>query len=176
MVDSILFYRDSTHKKDGVGSTYYDPTDLPTTGGINNGGFKLSFTTPTNILEVVDEVYTNNIIDIPVPISDGTRKINKQDNGLSSYIFTINGVFENNLNDLTMLNTLRKMQQVTTEHPFGCLGFYSPNAPQFSIDPNANGSTNATKGLTLKSTRIGFAGQKKKRYGFAVTLSFGGTL
>ena len=57
-----------------------------------------------------------------------------------------------------------------------CIGFYSPNAPQFSIDPNANGTTNATKGLTIQSTRVGFAGQKKKRYGFSVTLSFGGTL
>ena len=165
MVDSILYYRTSSSKQ----GTTANPADLPTNQ-------KLTFTVPSNVLEVIDEVYTNNIIDIPVPISDGTRKINKQDNGLSSYTFTISGVLENATTDLAILNTLRTTQQVTPEHPFGCIGFYSPNAPQFSIDPNANGATNATKGLTIQSTRVGFAGQKKKRYGFSVTLSFGGTL
>lgn len=165
MVDSILYYRTASSKQ----GTTANPSDLPTNQ-------KLTFTVPAHVLEVVDEVYTNNIIDIPVPISDGTRKINKQDNGLSSYTFTISGVLENATTDLATLNTLRTAQQVTPEHPFGCIGFYSPNAPQFSIDPNANGATNATKGLTIQSTRVGFAGQKKKRYGFSVTLSFGGTL
>lgn len=156
MVDSMIYYRTSSTITTSLSS-------LPSSQ-------KLIFTTPTNILESISESYTNNIIDIPVPISDGTRKINKQDNGLSSYGFSISGVFDKPSTDLTTLNLLRTTKQVTTDHPYGCIGFYSPNAPQFSIDPIT------TRGLTIKNTNVGYAGQKKTRYGFTISLSFGGTI
>ena len=159
MVDSMIYYRTSNTTV----SLVSNPINLPTAQ-------KLSFVTPTNILEVVNETYVNNIIDIPVPISDGTRKINKQDNGLNSYSFSISGIFDKPVTDLVTLNLLRTTKQITTDHPYGCIGFYSPNAPQFNIDPIA------TRGLTIKNTAIGYTGQKKTRYGFSISLSFGGTI
>ncbi len=67
------------------------------------------------------------------------------------------------------------MVQVDSKHPFGVIGFYSPNAPEFSLDPNATLSSNASYGYTIQSLRIGYLGQKTTRYGFTMTLSFGGT-
>ena len=40
---------------------------------------KLEFIADDNLMEAVQFQYQNNVIDIPVPISDGTRKINKQE-------------------------------------------------------------------------------------------------
>ena len=71
---------------------------------------------------------------------------------------------------------MSKMAQLDSRHPFGVIGFYSPNAPEFSLDPNASSATvPATKGYTIESWDIGYMTPKIKNYDFSVTLSFGGT-
>tara|TARA_B110000495_G_C22601878_1_gene359864 strand:+ start:26 stop:556 length:531 start_codon:yes stop_codon:yes gene_type:complete len=174
MTDAILYYRTPTSTR-----TNYA---LPTTAGFPTAQ-KLTFTFSDNLLEGIDFNYQNNVLDIPVPISTGLRKINKQDNGLKSIILTINGGFKIPHSggapalddDIGRLKTMASMVQVESKHPFGKIGFYSPNAPEFSLDPNATSSTNATFGYTLQNLRIGYMGQKTTRYGFSATLSYGGT-
>ena len=74
---------------------------------------------------------------------------------------------------------MSKKMQVNTVYPDGIIGFYSPNAPEFSLDPNATkvGSTEtpATKGYTIESWDLGFMTPRIKNYDFSVSLSFGGT-
>ncbi len=87
MADAMLYYRTPTTYKGISTDTYYDPINLPI-------GQRMEFTFSDNLLEGIDFQYQNNVIDIPVPVSDGTRKINKQDNGLKSILLTINGQFK----------------------------------------------------------------------------------
>ncbi|MDC3257187.1 hypothetical protein OAU44_00265 [bacterium] len=174
MTDAILYYRTPTSTR-----TNYA---LPTTAGFPTAQ-KLTFTFSDNLLEGVDFNYQNNVLDIPVPISTGLRKINKQDNGLKSIILTINGEFKIPKSggapalddDIGRLKSMASMVQVESKHPFGKIGFFSPNAPEFSLDPNSTSSANATFGYTLQNLRIGYMGQKTTRYGFSATLSYGGT-
>ena len=78
--------------------------------------------------------------------------------------------------DIGKLRTMSARSNIDDAHPFGNIGFYSPNAPEFSIDPNSAGaSTDATLGLTIQQFRLGFMSPKVKNYGFEVILSFGGT-
>ena len=128
-------------------------------------------------------------MDIPVPNSSGTRKINKQENGLKSITIDINGRFRKPASgldaDVGILRTMATRSNLDTSHPFGNVGFYSPNAPEFSIDPNATSTnagspqsgtvTPATKGLTLDSFSIGYNSPNIKAYGFRAKLKFGGT-
>ena len=180
MANAILFYRtdgsisgESDTRKKASGSTYYDPSAV---------GFpsaqKLDFTFPDNVLEGLSESYSNNIINIPVPNSLGVRRINKQENGLKSITVKISGVLKNTQTDIQKLKTIRQTPQLDLQHPYGRIGFYSPNATEFSLDPSAtvSGSTNvpATQGYTIGDVEIGYAGQKKTRYAFSATLSFGG--
>ena len=180
MANAILFYRtdgsisgESDTRKKASGSTYYDPSAV---------GFpsaqKLDFTFPDNVLEGLSESYSNNIINIPVPNSLGVRRINKQENGLKSITVKISGVLKNTQTDIQKLKTIRQTPQLDLQHPYGRIGFYSPNATEFSLDPSAtvSGSTNvpATQGYTIGDVEIGYAGQKKTRYTFSATLSFGG--
>lgn len=162
MADAILFYRQNGQH----GSIASLPDDQ-----------KLTFEFPDNVLEGIQDVYQNNIIDLPVPISDGTRRINKQENGLTRKEITINGIFKNPDidDDVKKLEIIRGTLQVTDEFPFGVVGFDSPNAERFSLDPE-DGNSPSEQGFTVKQTTIGFVGQKKTRYAFQVTLSFGGTV
>ena len=64
MASAILFYRtdgsisgESDTRKKASGSTYYNPTALPSAQ-------KLDFTFPDNVLEGLKEDYKNNIIDL----------------------------------------------------------------------------------------------------------------
>ena len=68
------------------------------------------------ILESVAEQYENNVIDIPVPTSDGTRKINKQENGLRSRTLTIKGIFRNKTDsDIEKLERMRQIKLFWTD-------------------------------------------------------------
>ena len=178
MASAILFYRtdgeisgETDTRKKASGSTYYNPSSLPSAQ-------KLDFTFPDNVLEGVSESYSNNIINIPVPNSEGVRRINKQENGLKSITLKINGVLKNTQTDIQKLKTIRQTPQLDLQHPYGRVGFYSPNATEFSLDPSAtiSGSTNvpATQGYTISDVDIGYIGQKKTRYSFQLTLNFGG--
>ena len=178
MASAILFYRtdgelsgESDTRRKASGSTYYDPADLPSAQ-------KLEFTFPDNVLEGLTETYTNNIINIPVPNSEGVRRINKQENGLKSVSVSVKGLLKNTQTDIQKLKTIRQTPQLDLQHPNGRIGFYSPNATEFSLDPSAtvSGSTNvpATQGYTISDVTIGYAGQTKTRYSFQLTLNFGG--
>jgi len=165
MADAILFYRQD-------GQVGVPIASLPSFQ-------KLEFTFPDNVLEGIQEEWQNNVIDLPVPISDGTRRINKQENGLTQRLLTINGVFKNPdiSSDILKLYDIRSRLQVTEDFPFGVVGFFSPNASRFNLDPDdvVDANDNSRQGYTVKTTTIGFVGQKKTRYGFQITLSFGGT-
>ena len=178
MASAILFYRtdgeisgETDTRKKASGSTYYDPEDLPPAQ-------ILTFTFPDNVLEGISESYTNNIISIPVPNSEGVRRINKQENGLKSITLKIGGLLKNTQTDIQKLKAIRQTPQLDLQHPYGRIGFYSPNATEFSLDPSAtvSGSTDvpATQGYTISDVNIGYAGQKKTRYSFQLTLNFGG--
>lgn len=138
----------------------------------------LDFTFSDNVLEGIDFTYSNNITDITAPLSDGTRRMNKQENGLGGITLSINGVFSNpkTLNtDIAKLKLIASRVQLDGKHIYGKIGFYSPNAPEFSLDPNATAGGNATIGYTVSGFKIGYIGQQVTRYGFSITLSFGGT-
>ena len=80
MADAVLYYRNG----------YDDAPDQKTIAQLS-AGQKVIFTFPDNTLETLQFSYVNNVVDIPVPVSDGTRKINKQENGLRSIQLIING-------------------------------------------------------------------------------------
>jgi len=180
MASAILFYRtdgdisgESDTRRKASGSTYYDPADLPSAQ-------KLEFTFPDNVLEGLKEDYSNNIMDIPVPNSQGVRRVNKQENGLKYISLSINGMLKNTQTDIQKLKTIRQTPQLDQQHPFGRIGFYSPNATEFSLDPSATIVSSvdvpATQGYTISGVTIGYTGQSKTRYSFSATLNFGGTM
>lgn len=170
MVDAILYRRTEGTIKGAPASQYYEPTSLL-------AGDKLEFTFPDNILEGIGFDYVNNVVDQPVPIGDGTRKINKTDNGIRSIDLVINGVFKNPKSlssDIAKLTLISSSVQTDAKHIFGRVGFYSPNAPDFSLDPNATTSAPATRGYTVSGFHLGYVGQKTTRYDFQIKLSYGG--
>lgn len=142
----------------------------------------LEFDFPDNVLEGINFNYQNNITSIPAPNSEGIKRINKVENGLKSLTLVINGVFRNNKTinaDIAILKDMATRSQVDLKHVAGIIGFFSPNAPEFNLDPNATTGAlpigKATIGYTLESFKIGFIGQENTRYDFQVMLSFGGT-
>jgi len=185
MANAILYFRD--------GETGDGYTDTGAISGLN-ASQKLEFIADDNIMEAIEFAYTNNVIDLPVPIADGTRKINKQENGLRSVKLIIRGRFRKPHEigtgseagvvkpiadtDIAKLIAMSKRLQVNTAYPYGIIGLYSPNAPEFSLDPNATSvgatDTPATKGYTIESWNLGYASPKVKTYDFSVQLSFGG--
>lgn len=173
MADAILYWRTTSNP-----AYSHTITQIP-------DAQKLTFDFPDNLAMAMQLSYQNNVVDIPVPIADGTRKINKQENGLKLIRLIIKGRFKKPINssgdpildtDIGKLISMSKMAQLDSRHPYGIIGFYSPNAPEFSLDPNATStSVPATKGYTIDSWEIGYMPPKIKNYDFSVTLSFGGT-
>ena len=190
MADAVLYYREGV---DGSGDPDWGDADLTLTEFLNSSNStiqsqRLEFTFSDNLVEAMQFAYRNNVIDYPVPISDGTRKINKQENGLREIKLILKGRFRQPQtsagvptvdSDIAKLIAMSKKMQVNTVYPYGIIGFYSPNAPEFSLDPNATkvGSTEtpATKGYTIESCDLGFMTPRIKNYDFSVSLSFGGT-
>ncbi len=175
MPNALLYYRTPSTLSDTVGAT--TPELLLT----NFPNQVLEFIFPENLLEGISFVYENNVISIPAPNSDGVKKISKQENGVRNISLVINGVFKNNKvinTDIGKLKNMAQLSQVDGKHVNGIIGFFSPNAPEFSLDPNATAGAlpigKATLGYTLESFRIGYVGQKTNRYDFSVNLSFGG--
>lgn len=188
MANAILYYRTPTTLSNTTNAT------TPSALLANFNSQCLEFTFSDNLLESIQSTYTNNVVDYPVPNSSGTRKINKQDNGVKSLSLIIKGRFKKPLNasgvpiidtEINKLIAISKILQVGVDHPFGVVGFYSPNAPQFSLDPNATSDntgspqsgtvTPATKGYTISSWDLGYASPNITAYDFSVTLSYGGT-
>jgi|TARA_R110000824_G_scaffold355635_1_gene542843 hypothetical protein len=188
MVNAIIYYRTL--------STLSNTTNATTPSALlSNFPLQcLEFTFSDNLLESIQTTYTNNIVDYPVPNSSGVRKINKQDNGISSFNLIVSGRFKKPINasgipqintDIAKIVTMSKISQIDTSHPFGVIGFYSPNAPEFTLDPNATSTnagspqsgtvTPATKGYTISSWELGYMTPKITSYDFRITLSYGGT-
>ena len=171
MADAILYYRNG----------YGDAPNQKTIAQLS-AGQKVIFAFPDNTLETLQFNYVNNVVDIPVPISDGTRKINKQENGLRSIQLIINGRLkkpsaqDSLTTNVTNLINMSKRLQVDAVYPYGNVGLYAPSSPEFTLDPDANHpSTPATKGYTITSWDLGYTSPKVKSYDFRVVLSFGGT-
>lgn len=169
MADAIIYYRNG----------YSQAPDQMTIAQLPSAQ-KVEFTFPDNTLETLHLSYMNNVIDIPVPIGDGTRKINKQENGLKAVQVVIQGRFKKPTSgtdaDIGRLISMSKRVQIDDVYPFGNIGLYSPNAPEFTLDPNADHpSTPATKGFTISSWDLSYSGVKTKSYNFSLTLNFGGT-
>ena len=89
-------------------------------------------------------------------------------------------MLKNTQTDIQKLKTIRQTPQLDPQHPFGRIGFYSPNATEFSLDPSAtivsSADVPATQGYTISGVTIGYTGQSKTRYSFSATLNFGGTM
>ena len=174
MPTALLYFRDSNSLRDDTGAA--TPDDLLA----NFSDQVLEFDFPENVLEGLSFDYKNNVIDIPAPNSEGKRRINKQENGLRGITLTINGVFRNPnpqilSADIAKLKKMSVLQQLDDDNIFGIIGFFSPNALEFALDPDALNATRGTIGYTIESFRIGYVGQKLTRYDFQVILSFGGT-
>lgn len=174
MPTALIYFRDTNSLRDDAGAV--TPDDLLA----NFSDQVLEFDFPENVLEGLSFDYKNNVIDIPAPNSDGVKRINKQENGLRGINLTINGVFRNPKPeilsvDIAKLKKMAVLPQVDTDNIFGVIGFFSPNALEFSLDPDALNATKGTIGYTIESYRIGYVGQKTTRYDFQVILSFGGT-
>jgi hypothetical protein len=183
MADAFIYYRLKSNNTDNSQSNYPDPNTSTTARNTfvtnmetNHSAQILRFTLPTEILEAVTMVYENNMKDSPVSEPDGIRRINKQDNGLSSVKYTLKGLFKDNATDITTLRNMAKRLQVesTTNAGslgFGIFGFFSDNTSiqPFNIDPNTS------KGLTLNSFTISRTSQSPASFDFNISMTFGGT-
>lgn len=171
MADAFIYYRlaSNSSNKEGASNT---PALLKT----NFPSQVLEFTLPDELLESVSMMYENNVKDSPVSEPDGTRRINKQDNGLMGIRFTFRGRFREASSDITTLISFAKILQVesttaTNALGFGKFGFYTDNTTikPFNVDPDKN------YGLTIKSFNINRTGQTPKNFDFEIIMTFGGT-
>ena len=191
MADAFIYYRLKSNNTDNTATTpnggYPDPngsttarnifvTNMETNHNTAPNAQILKFTLPTEILEAVTMVYENNMKDSPVSEPDGIRRINKQDNGLSSIKYTLRGLFKDNATDITTLRNMAKRLQVesTTNAGslgFGIFGFFSDNTSiqPFNIDPSSS------QGLTINSFTISRSSQSPKSFDFSISMTFGGT-
>ena len=167
MVNAVLFYR--------TDSTLTDSVDTLIT---NNPTQCLEYDAPDNILEALNESYSNRINQQVSVNSEGNRQIFIRDDGLASRTITIGGVVRKLSTDIDKLKKFRIIQQTTTNLVHGIFGLRIGNAEFFEIDPQKDvtscGSTTIGRGLMIKDMKIGYAGNQKVRYDFSITLSFGG--
>jgi hypothetical protein len=188
MADAFIYYRLQSNDTDTHASNPLYPDPKVVSGSVtnrntfvtnmeaNHSAQILRFTLPDELLESVTMDYENNIKDAPVSEPNGTRRINKQDNGLSYIRYTFRGRFKDSATDITSLINMSKRLQVesTTDSDalgFGIFGFFTDNttiAP-FNLDPIS------TKGLTIKSINISRSGQQPKNFDFTIVMTFGGT-
>lgn len=143
-----------------------DPSDLP-------AAQILQFdSTGTNIVELVDNPYQNNVSVDPSTNPDGTKKVFLQDNGRLEDIVTVTGKLLNT--DTTFINKFktfsRKLQIEAAFHKFGIFGFAYPVTDSFDQDPTAE------LGYFIDKLQLTTAGQKKAVVTFVLTLKTGGTL
>lgn len=177
MTDALLFFRDQGSRKwtdapdNTVPSSFFDPSTLPPFQ-------KLEFDLPEDLLESVSMLYENNIKDAPVSNPKGTRKINKQDNGLQQLALTFRGRFKDQAFDLiTLQRFARQLQVEGVFHQFGIYGFKaSTNPPAGAVSTPFNFDPIDTFGLTIKRFTLSRIGGKPKNFDFEITLTSGGVL
>ena len=169
MVTSLLYYRLDGQPKTGTGSVF-DPRNLPTVQ-------VLEFDQPSRVLEGIQELY-ENIITRQVSVNQsGARRLFNRDDGLKMRDFSITGRIDkaNATLNVNKITDFRTRLQRSTVHPHGIIGFLSGNSTNFNIDPDAvGGGANATKGLMIGKTEIGYTGRVFNRLMFRMTLYFGG--
>ena len=170
MSNSILYYRTDTT----TNTDYSDPTTLPDLQ-------RLNFDEKNVRLEKISRPYQNNITETPVVTSDGTRKINLQDNGVITNVYQLRCSFRMDTSAgstaYTRLNSFMKRSQITMKYPYGIIGLYVPNmASPFSINPNATTSTTATLGSCIKDVDFEWDVREIKTLYVVITLKTGGTL
>jgi len=128
--------------------------------------------TGTNIVELVDNPYQNNVSIDPATNPDGTKKTFLQDNGRLEDIVIVTGKMLNT--DTTFINKFksfsRKKQIEPIYHKFGIFGLAYPVTPSFEQDP-----TN-TVGYFIDKFQRTTKGQDKGVVSFILTLKTGGTL
>jgi hypothetical protein len=187
MADAFIYYRLKSNNTNQGASGYPDPnnstsdrntfvSNMESNHSVAPNTQILKFTLPDELLESVAMDYENNIKDAPVSEPDGTRRINKQDNGLNFIRYTFRGRFKDNATDIITLTNMAKKLQVesTTDSGalgFGIFGFFTDNTTikPFNVDPIS------TKGLTLKSFNISRDGKQPKNFDFTIVMTFGGT-
>lgn len=183
MADAFIYSRLESNGTDNGQASYPNPNlgtternTLVTNLELNFPAQILRFTLPDELLESVSMMYENNIKDSPVSEPDGTRRINKQDNGLMGIRYVFRGRFKDSATDITKLINMAKALQVeSTTDPlamgFGKFGFFTDNTTlkPFNLDPYA------TRGLTIKSFSINRTGQAPKNFDFEIVMTFGGT-
>jgi len=184
MADAFIYYRLEDNGTTVNFASYPNPnlnqpTDRDALVGNLEGNFPaqiLKFTIPDELVENVQMTYENNIKDAPVSLPDGTRKVNKQDNGIMSLRWNFRGRFRDTATDLSiLLNMTSRLQVESTTDPnatgFGIFGFYSDNTTlrPFNFDPNSS------KGLTIRNLVITRNGQQPKNFDFDLIMTLGGT-
>ncbi len=183
MADAFIYYRLDSNLTT-VGATYPNPnlnqpTDrntLVTNLETNFPAQILKFTIPDELIENIQWVYENNIKDAPTSQPNGTRRINKQDNGVMGIRWNFRGRFRDNASDITtLIDMATRLQVESTTAPnalgFGIFGFFTDNTTlkPFNIDPDS------TKGLTIKNITISRSGNIPKNFDFDLLMTFGGT-
>ena len=188
MADAFIYYRLKSNNTDVTATSPAYPDPKVVSGSVTNRNTFvtnmeanhptqiLRFTLPNELLESVTMDYENNIKDAPVSEPDGVRRINKQDNGLSSVKYTLRGLFKDNATDITTLRNMAKRLQVesttnTGSLGFGIFGFFSDNTSiqPFNLDPSSS------QGLTINSFTISRSSQSPKSFDFSISMTFGGT-
>lgn len=183
MADAFIYYRTKANSTHNADANYPNPNlgttqrnTLVTNLELTYPAQILRFTLPDELLESVSMSYENNIKDAPVSEPNGTRRINKQDNGLMGIKYIFRGRFKDVSTDITKLINMAKLLQVesTTDAlatGFGKFGFFTDNTTlkPFNLDPDA------TKGLTIRSFNINRSGQMPKNFDFEILMTFGGT-
>lgn len=170
MADAFIYYRLESNLSDKANQA------TPALLQSNFPNQVLQFTLPDELLESVAMTYENNIKDSPVSNADGTRRINKQDNGLNSIVYTFRGRFRDVTTDITRLIQFAVRPQVEASGvqdslEFGIFGFFTDNTSirPFNIDPDSS------QGLTIRTFNIDRAGSTPRNFDFTVTMTFGGT-
>jgi len=188
MADAFIYYRLKSNSTDATNtSSYPDPNGSESARNTFVASMEanhstapntqiLKFTLPDELLESVSMHYENNIKDSPVSDPSGTRRINKQDNGLNYVRYTFRGRFKDNASDIiTLTNMAKKLQVESTTNAgslgFGIFGFFTDNTTisPFNLDPTLN------RGLTIQSITIDRNGAKPKNFDFIIVMTFGGT-
>lgn len=128
--------------------------------------------TGTNIVELVDNKYQNNVSIDPATNPDGSKKTFLQDNGRLEDIVTVTGKLTNT--ETAFINKLksfsRKLQIEPSFHKVGIFGLAYPVTDSFSLDPTDE------VGYFIDKLQLTTAGQKKAAVEFVLTLKTGGVL
>lgn len=130
------------------------------------------FKRPNSSLDQISTNYINNINYYSSITNDGSRLRNLQDNGIESATLTLTGIFtQTGVSDLNKLAyVFAEQSQTDTVHVKGNVGFYSPNATYFSIDPTGGAGA---FGYSIKELNVSRVTKVPNLYVFSLTLGLG---